>query len=824
MNRFCEYCGTPLKDGTKFCTGCGHPVAAKPQPNPQSQQRPEPQLSHQPKTEPTVQPSKPKKKRGFGKVLLWLVIIVAAIVGISKYVDNRKWKKIREEITKDYPELQKELDKKKQNQNKNQDPSDTGSADFASLRIIKNEEGSISEANPAVTLCGVTIDATPEMLKDGSKPVSVSMLESSVSREGLRSENYELSMEPHERFKAPVEVTFPCHNAKDTDPVVAHYDAETDEWIPLMSFVDHEKGTASAYFGSFSPAKLMYLPVGMNPQLYVVDTPDPDEPYVKKIKVSPNYWSILQRINPEVYEGEVKKFSQNPEKYAVEMPNVDPNGGTKAAYEAFQKSSDIWTVCDPMINLGVESLPPASQKRVVQYMIDNSGKLGSFMNSVPFVMMGAQVTFDMYKASKSSGSGKEGLQTTAINLYKNLLGNSGSIYSLAAKYSHIGFSLSFFGVALIGKEIDYCVDQTKAAKVDNVQEVFNTYYTKTAPFDAYHWYEVFEAAYWKNEGNIKGAMNDLKAAVDNYCHQFWNDVYGSNNDELWLAMGDSKYKKIFNDATEEQKQALTEQQKHKVWELIETKSIKYINQFMIERMQNKVLKQLNKNPMIDEYNKDLTIEIKEIPGDEDTKAKYLGYTICLGTDGKPFKGWHRNIPDDDELKHGWTTEFLPCTVYGYLQMGMPNQVLIYKTEKDFKNGEIPEATKKFEPDLKGGHTEINLHGAAADEEPEEPLDDMYVLEQSASSSALLLFLINVYSLSMEAKTIRFEYNEKLTKGSVRFFKEDGEVVEFLIQENGNLLHVKSGTVLPKQKDEFWSEKYFKGTIIPKSTKLSENGK
>lgn len=80
MNRFCEYCGTPLKDGTKFCTGCGHPVAAKPQPNPQSQQRPEPQLSHQPKTEPTVQPSKPKKKRGFGKVLLWLVIIVAAIV------------------------------------------------------------------------------------------------------------------------------------------------------------------------------------------------------------------------------------------------------------------------------------------------------------------------------------------------------------------------------------------------------------------------------------------------------------------------------------------------------------------------------------------------------------------------------------------------------------------------------------------------------------------------------------------------------------------------------------------------------------------------
>ena len=88
----------------------------------------------------------------------------------------------------------------------------------------------------------------------------------------------------------------------------------------------------------------------------------------------------MQRINPEVYEGEVKKFSQNPEKYAVEMPNVDPNGGTKAAYEAFQKSSDIWTVCDPMINLGVESLPPASQKRVVQYMIDNSGKLGSFMN------------------------------------------------------------------------------------------------------------------------------------------------------------------------------------------------------------------------------------------------------------------------------------------------------------------------------------------------------------------------------------------------------------------------------------------------------------
>lgn len=94
MASFCEYCGTPLKEGAKFCTGCGHPVAAKPrfdsQPrsNPQPQQRPQPQPPRQPKAEPTVQAQKPKKKGGCGKMLLIMALVsVAAVVAINKLSD-----------------------------------------------------------------------------------------------------------------------------------------------------------------------------------------------------------------------------------------------------------------------------------------------------------------------------------------------------------------------------------------------------------------------------------------------------------------------------------------------------------------------------------------------------------------------------------------------------------------------------------------------------------------------------------------------------------------------------------------------------------------
>ncbi|MBR1739387.1 MAG: hypothetical protein IJ737_03755 [Ruminococcus sp.] len=42
-----------------------------------------------------------------------------------------------------------------------------------------------------------------------------------------------------------------------------------------------------------------------------------------------------------------------------------------------------------------------------------------------------------------------------------------------------------------------------------------------------------------------------------------------------------------------------------------------------------------------------------------------------------------------------------CTMLGYLKMGMPNQVLIYKTEHDYKEGAEPLTTRSFSINTEG---------------------------------------------------------------------------------------------------------------------------
>lgn len=625
-----------------------------------------------------------------------LIVALVAVLGYGgwEFYQYKEAKGKNSAMAKENPKQKKQTQK----------PKESGTS--ASSKEQESDQGSVSADSPTVTLCGVTVEVAPEMLKNGSQNVKVSKLGQSVDSEGNRSEKYELEMGRHKQFDEPVKVTFPCSVSANTDIVVRHYDAEEGEWMPLLSFMDAENGTVSAYFDSFSPAEVTYLPVWKNPGIYVIRCPYSNEPYVMKYGVASNYIEILKRINPSVYSGEVKKFCEDPQNYSVKKPDLHKGMGTIDAYKAFTAASQIWTFCDPMINLGMESLPPSSQQRAVQFLIDNSDNVGKFMNAVPFVMMGAQVCFDLHEASKNLGD-KDALKTPAANLYKNLFNSSGTIYSLAANYSHIGFSLAFFGVALISMEIDAFVDEAKAAKVENVENVFNTYYTKTQPIDGHYWYTVFKEAYWKNDGSIKKAMEDLKEAVDDYCGKFWRDVYDSNSDDFWFAIGDSKYRKVFEDATWQQKQALTEQQKRKVWQLIEYESMGEIDDFLMLRMQEKIYKQLCKNPMIKEYEKELTFEIQEDLGDESGQAQYAGRTICLGSNGKPFKDWYYNVPDD-ALDIGWDTKFIPCTFLGYIKMGMPYQVLIYENEEALLGGAEPIEAVDFVPDLKKGYTVIEL--------------------------------------------------------------------------------------------------------------------
>ncbi|MBO4501347.1 MAG: zinc ribbon domain-containing protein [Clostridia bacterium] len=758
MAKFCPECGEPLKENAKFCENCGAHVPvqtsgkpAGPAPAPQ-EQPPENAAPDIPDTTaPEIVKTAENKSKTVPQMPKSSVRVPEQFANRNKVNMPKSGVKVPEQFAakaREKAEAQSSGGKKEPNASEKSTPprkkgtksygaviscvavvlivaflftafiapgflrahndGGDGSGD-TSLEVKEKSSGQVSESSPVVTLCGVKVDVVPEMLAGGGREVTVSKLETTTEG-GVKSENYELEMGDHRKFDIPVEVTFPCTINGSYDPVVEHYDEDSKEWVPLISYADEKAGTVTAYFGSFSPARVSYLPVTANPNIFFVVNEDKSNPFDLKIAVSRNYWKILQRINPEVYSNEINKYIDDPSNYAVDFPKLDPKMDTKLAYEAFMNSNTIWSFCDPMINMGIEALPFSSQNKVVQFMIDHSGKLGEAMNAIPFVIMTAQLVYDLKDFDPDTQ------RTAAINLYKNLITSAGTIYSLATGYANIGFSLAFLGVSLFGMELDYFIDAAKAAQAENVAAVFNSYYENIEPFDSYHWFEVFHDAYWKNNGNADKAMKAVKDAVDAYCNQFWK-IYEENGDDLWFATTEARYKNVFMNASPELKRSLTEQQKQKVWDLIERHSMKIIQRFLFDELQTNTLKQLAS--MTEPYNKERTLTIKETVN-RGADAVLTGYTVCLGygNDFIPFPQWHVNIPDDGEYNDGWSID-LDFTTYGYLNMGMPDRVMFYLDEEDFDEavstggkGIRPSYTFAFSVDLNskdpGTLVEINF--------------------------------------------------------------------------------------------------------------------
>lgn len=686
QKQFCRSCGAELAPGSAFCPVCGarqQGSAQAQQPAPPVRPNPVPAAVHSssaargasPQAAPNrssarVQPPAGggKKRKGKGLILL-AVLVVLGVFAFTAFKSPGFL--VKDKRPDPFAVLHTWPAGYRPTAAPTERPGDT-------------ESGKISAGMPSITLCGVTVDADPAMLASGVhiREVSVSTYGSGTEN-GVSFDSYELRMGG--AFERPVEVTFPCRVDGDTDVSVEHY--EDGEWVPLLSFVDASAGTVSAYFGSFSPARVVYRPADVNPSLYYVET-DPEEPWVQTLRVKDNYWAILRRTSPSVYGPEVTRFIDDPNNYSLPAPKLDPNMELTAAYDAYMQSNQLWGFVDPLINMGIETLPYTSKSRIVSFMIDHSGKLSNAMNAIPFVTMGAQLAYDL-KAGTMDSAG--------VNLYKNMIGASGTIYSLCTGYSNIGFSLAFLGVSVFGMELDYFVDAARAAQEENIRDVYKAYYEKVEPFDDDHWYLVFEEAYRDAGGDPDKAMARVKQAVDDYCGKFWTEVYKDANDDLIFAATDAGYKNVFMNATEEQKKALTEQQKQEVWHLIETKSIKKIRRFLLAKLQENTAKQLDQ--VVRDYNLTLRFTIRETVNLESTDvAKYSGCVLALGCGGELLPGWSYTVPEDTE--DGWTVDFR-ATVYGYLRLGMPDQVLVYASEDDLRSGASPLLVKGFDPAMEG---------------------------------------------------------------------------------------------------------------------------
>ncbi|MBQ9428910.1 MAG: zinc ribbon domain-containing protein, partial [Clostridia bacterium] len=133
MARFCQNCGAPLSEGTKFCPNCGAGVSAPaPQPQPQRPVYGQPQQPayQQPQQPVYQQPQQPKKKKGSaGKALIPILsVLLVVCILVTGFV---------------YPGFFKELGR-------------------------KTETVTVTEEAPAAkTESGVGVEFSPYMLEQG---------------------------------------------------------------------------------------------------------------------------------------------------------------------------------------------------------------------------------------------------------------------------------------------------------------------------------------------------------------------------------------------------------------------------------------------------------------------------------------------------------------------------------------------------------------------------------------------------------------------------------------------------------------------------------
>ena len=181
MTKFCQYCGAPLNEGARFCTGCGHPVVAQPQ---QSQPGYPPQQG--------FNPQPPKKKNGLMYALIGLVVIAAMAVSavivfpslnpLGQKNDKKEVAKVSQnesddgvtQLDQEMPQTEddRDLDAEKPMQTEapgNSDPLDYSPLDGFHITAEKNafKENTTIKMAPLTTLPETALTAVEQIENEG---------------------------------------------------------------------------------------------------------------------------------------------------------------------------------------------------------------------------------------------------------------------------------------------------------------------------------------------------------------------------------------------------------------------------------------------------------------------------------------------------------------------------------------------------------------------------------------------------------------------------------------------------------------------------------
>ena len=739
MPKFCSHCGTPLKEDAKFCASCGQPVAQASQPQAPNQQRPG---ANQPSAQPKQQTPKqtPKKKRSKFKVFLVLFLIASAVCGIKGYLQHKKG----------------------------------GSDDFPTVVLKGNGfKLEVAESDKDLEFTPVGDERVAELKQMGYNPIVTPIR---VTRNGEK--HVELSQCATVSFDIPKDFPKDKYDElvgvliTDEGPeyVIPDYYALKKGVVKFRTChfsdatVDQNKDSLRKQF--IENVAVNGWSNHINDEALKPKLKDKLEEYAKSLGLGED--DPMGVIVREIYEDNTILSIGSDLINAYDMEGDDIEKRIEVATETMVKEAEAKVLSYLFDKLKEED---TKKKKVIDEMKSGGNEtiykteieeIDSKRNKIIDIIedrfsienvekaskkLGGMTTFDefyVFAKKQLKKQGKEKLKEISINLCPY-------IKTVQAEAKGAEYLTKFIGIT----EFNYFykrykeVADTHNGNVSDEEWSFITIKSSTPNF----WHGMSNeeirqklAERYQKEAEIEKRRKEatetvelIESRVDLEAKCFKKKkldysqrltVVNNLLNRFRAELVDKNGNLTFIDAKTKERQYYSAEANQK-WQLCKVVNA-YLKYYPDQEKfytwlakngyyQNKLkdnfdrLDALLDKPQKPKSDPRVSILIQETFGSEAGYAKYLGYTICLGTNGKPCPGWCRNIPVVDSLRDGWSTRY-PETdedsfvrLSQYKALGRPNQVLIYKNEKAYEKGEKPLEAIDFVLDTTGLTTVVELN-------------------------------------------------------------------------------------------------------------------
>lgn len=629
---YCRNCGTKLDSDDLFCQECG--TLKKTQDNSIAKPLPKDNAILHYEREKTPPMKKQRKRvhgiRVFSMVSIGLVMVMAISIAI-RYL-----------------------------------PLGSGPKSGKSMEV---ESLVVSYAEPSASLAGLNVDVNPLNLTEGDKVLTVEKYKEVIGEDGFLGIEYEITLDDQHYLRAPLTITIPYDEkqTENSEVTILHYEQDYEGWVPLDVEINREKGTVTAKLTSLSPVRLVYFDKVYAGSVYYLENEGQTN---ATMRVSYNYWDHIKDTPIEAAQ--------------IVAQDYVANGNTTSSTDQWIQAGDeaintvntyygLFGAFGDTVLSTVGSLASAGSAlgRV-------TGTASRDIGIVSLMIAGTQLMYDL-GTKDSTGPRNE----TAVNLYKNIAANSGTLYSFCTGYSSAAFTAAFFGVAVTGYVLDTLIAEAKTIQADTVEAIFTTYYKDYSKFNEVDWYNIFVDAYndaWQNNrGSEEGmtyAIKKVTDAIDAHAEKFWREIYKEGSDALTFAVADAGENNYFT-PTDQQKAELTANFKKDLFQRFNEKTIPWINEFMQQKMKEALYGSLLK--AVEPYNRYYTVQIQEIaPQDSGDLCQFQQCPIRFAT-SEGFlstsmpEQWEMIAPEDDD-EWAMSKDF---TLMGYITTGAPDKVLFF---------------------------------------------------------------------------------------------------------------------------------------------------